>query len=231
MTSLAVIFILLLVVFLKQAHNQGSKAREEVKDGLSSILEQKNLKVQQDNDDPFKLTVMMGELHVRFPLGRATLNAEGREFVNGFFKTFAAKICEPAMRNRVESVAVEGNTDTSGEQTSAGVRKNIAISQQRAYAVLERGLDSIESNPRLYECMLALTSASGRGSRNPILVNGAYSADLSRRVEFKIRVRSNMNSLPPPPPPISPSFNRQFKQVPVHAPVKAPPPPGKLPGT
>ena len=63
MTSLAVIFILLLVVFLKQAHNQGNKAREEVKDGLSSILEQKNLKVQQDPDDPFKLTVMMGELH------------------------------------------------------------------------------------------------------------------------------------------------------------------------
>jgi len=158
MTSLAVIFILLLVVFLKQAHNQGSKAREEVKDGLSSILEQKNLDVKQDPDDPFKLTIMMGELHVRFPLGMSKLSGEGREFVNGFFRTFSKKICEPSMRSRVESVTVEGNTDTSGEQTSVGVRKNIAISQQRAYVVLEQGLKSIENTPGLYECMLSLAS-------------------------------------------------------------------------
>jgi hypothetical protein len=38
--------------------------------------------------------------------------------------------------------------------------------------------------------MLTMASASGRGSRSPVLVNGAYSADLSRRVEIKIRVRS-----------------------------------------
>jgi outer membrane protein OmpA-like peptidoglycan-associated protein len=200
MTSLAVIFILLVVVFLKQVHDQGHKAREAVKDGLSSYLEQKQVPVKSDSDDPLSLTVMLGELHLQFPKGRAYLTAEGKAFTREFFKSFADKVCAPVMRAKIDSITVEGHTDTSGEQTVAGVRRNIDISQRRAYAVLEQGLRALEPDPELYECMLVLASASGRGSRRPVMINGLYSPDQSRRVEIKIRVKSSSGAIPPPPP-------------------------------
>jgi outer membrane protein OmpA-like peptidoglycan-associated protein len=50
---------------------------------------------------------------------------------------------------------------------------------------------SVQGESETYECLLKLASATGRGSRNPVLADdGSYSADQSRRVEIKIRVRS-----------------------------------------
>lgn len=190
MTSLAVIFILLLVVFLKQAHDQSRKAKDEVRSKLESFLEQKSLALKQDPEDPLKLTVMVGESQLRFPVGSAALSSEGTSFVNSFFRNLASNVCEPKLREKVDSVVIEGHTDTSGERTPEGVRKNIRLSQQRSYSVLEQALTSVQSDPNLYECLLKLTSANGRGSRMPILVNGAYDADQSRRVEIKVQVRS-----------------------------------------
>jgi hypothetical protein len=40
------------------------------------------------------------------------------------------------------------------------------------------------------ECLLKLASATGRGSRIPVAIDGKYEADRSRRVEIKIRVKS-----------------------------------------
>jgi outer membrane protein OmpA-like peptidoglycan-associated protein len=209
MTSLAVIFILLLVVFLKQAHDSGKKTVVEVKDGLSSFLEQKEIPIKQSADDPNSLTVMVGELHLRFPVGRATLNRASREFVDSFFDTFASKVCSFSMRGRIDSITVEGNTDKSGDQTLQGSRKNIAISQQRAFSVMEEGLRSLEDNPVLHDCLMVLTSANGRGSSNPVMINGVYDADQSRRVEIKIRVRPNAGPVaPPPPPPLAPRSSK-----------------------
>ena len=191
MTSLAVIFVLLLVVFLKQSHDQSTKAKDQVREQLGKFLEQTSLALKQDPEDPLKLTVMVGETQLRFPVGGSALSPQGSEFVSGFFKNFATKICDPVMREKVDSVVIEGHTDTSGEKTPEGVRNNISLSQRRSYSVLEQALKSVQNDPPIYECLLKLTSANGRGSRSPILVNTVYDPDLSRRVEIKIRVRSS----------------------------------------
>lgn len=191
MTSLAVIFILLLVVFLKQSHDQSRKAKDEVRDQLSAFLTQKSLALKQDGEDPLTLTVMVGESQLRFPVNGFGLSPDGQEFVNGFFKNFATKICDPALRDKVDAVVIEGHTDTSGEKTPEGVRRNISLSQKRSYSVLEQALQSVQGDQPTYECLLKLTSANGRGSRVPMLVNNEYNADLSRRVEIKIRVKSS----------------------------------------
>jgi outer membrane protein OmpA-like peptidoglycan-associated protein len=212
MTSLAVIFILLLVVFLKQAHNRSNRAAAAVKDGLSSFLEQKELPLKQSSDDPQSLTVMVGELHLRFAIGRAALTRQSRAFVDDFFATFAGKVCDPSMRGRIDSITVEGNTDKSGEQTREGARKNIVISQQRAMAVLEQGLRSLEARPYQHDCLAVMTSAIGRGATNPVLVDGLYDADQSRRVEIKIRVRPNGGPVAvPAPPPLPATSSRKRK--------------------
>jgi flagellar motor protein MotB len=190
MTSLAVIFILLLVVFLKQSHDQSKKAKEEVTNQLDTLLKQESLALRQDPEDPLTLTVKLGEDQLRFPLGSSALTDNGSEFIASFFKNFASKICQPGLREKVDSIVIEGHTDQSGEKSPEGVRSNIALSQRRSYTVLERALRGVQMDPESYECMLKLASASGRGSRNPVTLGGAYNPDLSRRVEIKIRVRS-----------------------------------------
>lgn len=190
MTSLAVIFILLLVVFLKQSHDQSKKAKDQVRAQLEGFLEQKSLQLKQDPDDPLKLTVMVSESQLRFPLASAALSADGTAFVSGFFRNLAQQLCDPKLREKVDSIVIEGHTDTSGERTPEGVRNNILLSQKRSYSVLEAALGSVQGDPATYECLLKLTSANGRGSRMPVLVNNMYNPDLSRRVEIKIQVRS-----------------------------------------
>ncbi len=190
MTSLAVIFILLLVVFLKQAHDQAKKTKNEVREQLGDLLEQKSLALTQDPDDPLTLAVAVDESKLRFPLGKYHLSPEGGVFVDHFFRNFSQKICKTDLRNKIDSVVIQGHTDRSGERTPEGVRDNIELSQKRSFAVLERSLRSVQGDPEAYECLLKRVSASGRGSRSPVLVEGTYNADLSRRVEIKIRVRS-----------------------------------------
>jgi flagellar motor protein MotB len=190
MTSLAVIFILLLVVFLKQAHEQSKKAKDEVREQLEALLQQKSLALKQDADDPLKLTVAVGENQLRFPVGGYVLSRDGAEFTSSFFKNFATKICDPTLRDKVDSIVIEGHTDTKGEKTAEGVRNNIILSQKRSYSVLEQALKSVQGDEKTYQCLLQLASASGRGSQSPVLVNSLYDADQSRRVEVKIRVRS-----------------------------------------
>lgn len=210
MTSLAVIFILLLVVFLKQAHDHSKKAKDAVREQLQALLEQKSLALKQDPEDPLSLAVMVGESQLRFPVGGFSLSSEGAEFIEHFFKNFSQKICGSTLKEKVDSIIIEGHTDQSGEKTPDGVRRNIILSQKRSYAVLERALRSAQDDPPTYECLLKLASASGRGSRSPVLVDNEYNSDLSRRVEIKIRVRSAeqqfrelaksvSKSIPPPP--------------------------------
>lgn len=225
MTSLAVIFILLLVVFLKQSHDQSKRAKDEVREQLEVLLEEKSLALKQDERDPLTLAVMVGEKDLNFPVGEHRLSSSGATFVDGFFKNFAQKICDPELRKKIDSVIIEGHTDRSGERSPDGVRRNIELSQRRSFSVLEQAMRSVQGDTDTYECLLRLASASGRGSRSPMYVKDDYSEDLSRRVEIKIRVRSAEQQfqeiidstakvvvpevtakplVPPPPAPIAP---------------------------
>ncbi len=191
MTSLAVIFILLLVVFLKNAHDQSKNAKDKITNELEAFLKNESLSLHQDPEDPLRLIVLVGEDQLRFPHAEAGLTSAGKSFVNGFFKTFSEKVCDQSLKNKIDSIVIEGHTDTTGEKTPEGVRQNIFLSQKRAYSVLEEALKTVQADPQTYECLLKLTSANGRGSRSPILVNQQYDPDKSRRVEIKIRVRSS----------------------------------------
>ena len=61
--------------------------------------------------------------------------------------------------------------------------------------VVQKGLADLQvseptSSSDLHGCALSLISASGRGSADPVLVDGVEDKARSRRVIFKIRVRS-----------------------------------------
>lgn len=190
MTSLAIIFILLLVIFLKQASDQSKRAKMAVRAELVELLKDKNLEMVQNLSDPLTISVQLGEDILNFAVGSHTLSAKGQKFVQNFFRPFAVKICQSDLRNQIDSIVIEGHTDKSGENRPGGVQRNIALSQRRSFTVLSEGLESVASGPTIYECLLKLASATGQGSRSPVLTDGTYDSDKSRRVEIKIRVRS-----------------------------------------
>lgn len=191
MASLAVIFILLTVVFIKNSTERSQVGKKEVRSQLAEVLDKNNLPLVQDATDPLTLSVRVGEDLLKFTTGSAALSDAGGGFLDQFIPKLAAQLCAEPTRSRLDAVIIEGHTDRSGEASSGGAGNNIKLSQSRSFSVLSRSLSAVRPDSRLYECLLKLVLASGRGSSVPIMVDQDYRPDLSRRVEIKIRVKSH----------------------------------------
>jgi outer membrane protein OmpA-like peptidoglycan-associated protein len=84
----------------------------------------------------------------------------------------------------MESIVIEGHTDTTGKD-----EVNLPLSQARSMKVVQQSLQALAEQNR--SCFLELLSATGRGSVDPIKdQSGRVDLNRSRRVIFKIRVRS-----------------------------------------
>lgn len=191
MASLAVIFILLTVVFIKSSSERSKEGKKAVRSQLAGVLDKNNLPLVQDANDPLTMSVRVSENLLKFASGSAVLSDAGGQFMDQFFPALAAELCAEPMRSSIDAVIVEGHTDKSGEGAAGGTSNNIRLSQNRSFSVLSRGLAAVRHDQPLYDCVLKLILASGRGSSVPIMVDNDYSSDQSRRVEIKIRVKSH----------------------------------------
>lgn len=197
MTSLAIIFVLLTVLFLKQISDLGKRSKSEVYAELSSVLRESALELTPDPNDPLTLSVGISEDLLRFPVGSADLTPSTRPFVGNLFRRLASSICGKELERKIDHIVIEGHTDQSGESKPGGVSRNIRLSQRRALTVLETALTSLEGpRPDLHHCLLGLASANGRGS-SQLIYNpaGSVNPERSRRVEIKIRIRSREQGL------------------------------------
>jgi outer membrane protein OmpA-like peptidoglycan-associated protein len=103
--------------------------------------------------------------------------------------------CSQSFKDELNSIVVEGHADSSGKNPEHKDTHNMELSQGRSMSVVDTSLtilkkEEIESKSG-YTCFLNLLSASGRGSSDLIfLKNGKEDPESSRRVVFKIRVRS-----------------------------------------
>jgi outer membrane protein OmpA-like peptidoglycan-associated protein len=191
MTSLAVIFVLLLVVVANVPRaadppklvNQPAGAAL-VRGSLKQAM-QAGLALEPDPEDPQVLRVVIPERFLNFDFGRATLTPSADRFLAGAMPAFAVAVCG-APRPLIAAIVIEGHTDDLG-----GDALNLRLSQERSLQVLVRGLEAIQASvPSAYACFGQLTSASGRGRQDII-----YDAEkrpnrgLSRRVIFKILLR------------------------------------------
>ena len=116
-------------------------------------------------------------------------------FLQQFTPKLAQTLCSKDYRDKIDSVVIEGHTDSSGDE-----RINLPLSQGRSMEVAKLSLAVIETadygigadeRSALKQCFLNQVSASGRGSASPIKDGGGIEdKDRSRRVVYRIRVRS-----------------------------------------
>jgi outer membrane protein OmpA-like peptidoglycan-associated protein len=191
MTSLAVIFILLLCASLNNAQQEGVTMRNsmlvEVQKELKSFLAG-GIEVSSDPKDPLGLLVLVPEDLLAFPLDRSDISPNGETFLKAFVPRLARTICSARFASEIHSIIVEGHTDSSGTD-----EHNWDLSQRRSLSVVRTSLAVLQTQDTAAErtAFLRLLSASGRGSSDLVSgPTGQENAAMSRRVVFKIKVRS-----------------------------------------
>jgi outer membrane protein OmpA-like peptidoglycan-associated protein len=191
MTSLAIIFILLLCASLNNAHQESERTRNsiivEVQNALKDFTSG-GIEVKSDPRDALSLLVLVPEDLLAFGFDKADVSPGGETFLRSFVPKLSRIICSPRFASEINSVVVEGHTDSSGT-----AEHNWDLSQKRSMAVVRTSLSVLATEGTKEEklAFLNLLSAAGRGSADLVTGStGQEDAPSSRRVVFKIRVRS-----------------------------------------
>jgi outer membrane protein OmpA-like peptidoglycan-associated protein len=191
MTSLAVIFILLLVIYLNHTYaetQKGSQTRmEKLKTELDTALKAQQITCDYNaNKDPLSCTIRVHDDKLQFAFNIAALAPNGQTFLNWLTPRLTNVICNRSNRQDVESVFIQGFTDSVGDDNS-----NLKLSQERSFQVLSHALNKAGLSGKDKNCLLDVASTNGRGERELIKAHsGKEDSNASRRVEFKIRVKS-----------------------------------------
>ena len=205
MTSLAIIFVLLLAASLAPqanhdeptntptppptaAPNRTTRATTNVHSLLHEHFAQFGLSVDEDLSDPLLMRIVIPEYLLNFEFGKSTLTAQTDRFLTDMMPRYAALVCGP-LEAHIDSVVIEGHTDDRGDDAT-----NLHLSQERSFRVMTKGLEVIErAEPTISPCFQRLTSASGRGRQDliPHPVTGV-DREKSRRVIFKLRLRADV---------------------------------------
>jgi len=136
MTSLMVIFILLLVATWHNAAAKVENTRNLILDKLSRDLQefaQKGVSVEKDPADPLGLLVVVPTGLLNFIKDSSDLPDAGNDFLLQFTPRLAATACNDTYKKEISSIVVEGHTDTDGTDEI-----NLPLSQRRALSVVQK---------------------------------------------------------------------------------------------
>ena len=192
MTSLMVIFILLLLVFLHRTAGKDIAVTDVLLRTLKTDLIPQgfsNENIQIDKKDRNAILIVVPDNLMNFEVGEAELRPEGSEFLRTRMPSLSRILCSAEYRNSIESVVVEGHTDAQPYRGRSGEESqnlNLKLSQDRSMEVVKSTLTVLDSMAEERDCFLEKLSASGRGEQDL-----EATPEQSRRVIFKIRVRAD----------------------------------------
>ncbi|MBX7136306.1 MAG: OmpA family protein, partial [Fimbriimonadaceae bacterium] len=197
MTSLMVIFVLLLVTKL---NNQASEATSAVNRVLAK-LEARARKLG-DNEKIYRqgdvIVIVIPDELMSFQQGSAQqggaeLSEIGRRYLQRHIPDWSALLCDTEIRRDIDTIVVEGHSDRrpfGKVDPKVSKAMNLELSQQRSMAVVAEALSNLDGSPH-QACFLDLLSATGRGDAHPV-DEANPDSEKNRRVEVRIRVRPNV---------------------------------------
>lgn len=196
MTSLLVIFILLLVAKLNSQAIRTGRTVEYVAHRINTAqIFNAGEKMRQDGD---VIVVVVPQELMSFKQansehGGADLSPAGKEYLRTTIPRLASVLCRDDVRKYVDTIVVEGHSDQKGfgsGNQKTDKQENLILSQQRSMAVVSESLNILGQNSA---CFLDLLSATGRGDAHPLNRQELYGPE-NRRVELRIRVRPDLAS-------------------------------------
>lgn len=190
MTSLMVIFILLLMAFVVRTAGKDAALTDVLLKRLLSDMRPQGFNEQSIRKDPRDrnaILMIVPDRLMNFETGKFILSLKGQEFLKGYIPDLAEVLCSDQFRASVESIVVEGHTDTQGYGGTAEESQNLnlKLSQDRSMEVVKNSLADLAGMGAKRSCFLEKLSASGRGEQEQEPTPAA-----SRRVILKIRVKA-----------------------------------------
>ncbi len=190
MTSLMVIFILLLLVFVHRTAGKDAAVTDVLLKKLLQDMTPQGFSertIRPDPRDRNAILVIVPDRLMNFETGKSTLRPEGELFLKTYVPKFAEILCGEQFRSSIESIVVEGHTDTNpyaGRTAEESENLNLKLSQDRSMEVVKNSLAALSGLEVQRGCFLEKLSASGRGEQEQ-----EATPDESRRVILKIRVK------------------------------------------
>ena len=123
---------------------------------------------------------------VLFEFNESELTEAGTQILDTVLPVYCHVLLNSEYADYVAEIIIDGYTDTTGDYVT-----NLSLSQQRAYAVAEYLLYSMDRFLTAEESaqLMGKLSANGKSMSNPILDGaGNVDNDASRRVEIKFRL-------------------------------------------
>jgi flagellar motor protein MotB len=191
MTSLMVIFILLLLVFVSRTAGKDAAVSDVLLKKLRQDLSPQGFNektIRPDPRDRNAILVIVPDRLMNFETGKSTLRPEGEGFLRTYIPKFAEVLCSAQFQPNIESIVVEGHTDThpyAGHSLEESQNLNLKLSQDRSMEVVKNALADLAGMEARRECFLEKLSASGRGEQG----QEEATPDENRRVILKIRVK------------------------------------------
>lgn len=197
MTSLMVIFVLLLVNYLRDEQGAIAVARsktDEMQEQLTIKLKEASVDgVEVRKLDNYSLVVIVPEDRLQFETGKTELNQASVSFLSNFVPVLLNSYV--AFESDVSLVNVEGHTDKKLSKTAVNAYYNWDLSQERASAVMKYIFD-LQKGSEAVERFKNIALFGGRGP-----IECPHEADAEenlrktcRTVKFKIKLKSSEES-------------------------------------
>ena len=194
MSGLMIVFMFIAVAFMMQLQNKISEytdAKNKIYIALYEEFKDDLPKWNAELDEQ-TLTIRFKEPDILFSVGSDNLTWQFQQILNDFLPRYIKIISHEDYKNYVEEIRIEGHTDPfwAGATTrQEEYLNNMKLSQSRTQAVLSYAINmpALQNN---LEWIIQRVTANGLSSSQPIKINGQVDAELSRRVDFRIRTKA-----------------------------------------
>ena len=189
-----IVFMFIAVAFMMQLQNKINEYTDAKNKIYTALYEEFKDDLPKWNAelDEKTLTVRFKKPDILFGVGSDTLTLQFQQILNDFLPRYIKIISQEEYKNYIEEIRIEGHTDPfwAGATTrQEEYLNNMNLSQSRTQAVLRYAINmpALQNN---LEWIIQLVTANGLSSSQPIKINGQVDAELSRRVDFRIRTKA-----------------------------------------